>query len=187
MDIILFYNSLLQTIIMLVTVVVTWTIYKRKHTDIRKDTARRILIEYNKSAELLVDIKSVITEDASSYNIRKLLAIDFYDYNYWEFHNHILYRKFSESEFKNINIYFQKLKNLFDLLETIKRLTEEELKGLFLNATMNKAQNNIECPANLSSCVLLPQDYTVPILELCKEMDVLAKIFPKEKLELLSR
>ncbi len=186
-DNILFWNALLQTFIMFVTVVVTWFIYQRRQIDIRKDAARRILVEYETSVDLLIDIKQIISPDASNYDVMKLLAINFYDYSYWKNHNHILYRELNVSEFKNINTYFNKLKNMCDTLGMIKNLTEDEIKNLYGNAAMEKALHNNDCPANLSLCIVLPKEYTIPILEACKEMDLLVKIFPKEKIESLSK
>lgn len=186
MDKISLINSIVQTVVMVATVVVTWIIYAKKQKDTRKDTARRVLVEYEKSVDLLNSIKEIISEDATRFDVRKLFAVNFLNNNYWEEHSHILRRELNDSEFKNINLYFEKLKILFDILGMIKRLTEEEYKSHHVKNMMGNIQGGTTTEPPLV-IISQPLDYTIPVLEICKEMVDLVKIFPKEKIEKVCR
>lgn len=181
-------NSILQTAVMVITVVVTWRIYKNTQKDKKKDVARKILVEYEKGMELLEKAKEIITEDAMNYNVRKLITINYVNCNFWEDNGHILRKNLNESEFKNIELYFRNLKNLSELLDSIKEMTKQEYLDFYqrYNETLlgKELSQNQDTPILR---VLLPADYTISVIDKCKEIELLSKVFPKEKIGKLSK
>lgn len=190
--------SFTQTVIMIATVGVTWKIYKRKQIDTQRDVARKILVEYNKSIELIKNAKEIISEDLQRYDVKKLLAISKIDFSYWDNNGYMLSGKLNESEYKNIEVYFEKMEILFELLQNMKDLAKEqyinyyqkynekklevywnELKKDDMDDIRNKPRPNISTTQ--------PIEYTASTVEKYKEIELLLKIFPKEKLESLAK
>lgn len=174
-------NDMIQTAIMLITVIVTWKIYKRKKRDEIKDCAKQLYVEYEKSVEMLSDINKIISEDASIYRTDILFSINDLNYDFWERSGHLLYRQLDESEFKNIDLYFQKLKNILQMLTLIKELTVEEYKEYYTSAAKD------DKTPEKSASLMQPREYTAPIVTMTKQMQSLIKIFPKEKLQNLMK
>lgn len=172
-------NSIIQTIIMILTVGVTWGIYKRKQKDTKKDVARKVIVEYEKSIDLLNDAKQIISEDASQFDIMKLLAIDYINCDFWDDNRYTLQQELNASEFKNVEIYFRKFKILFEILETIKQLTKDQYTYEYQNSIKNSGQPAVK--------IFQPTEYTQLVVEKCKEIELLLKIFPKEKLETIAK
>lgn len=126
-------NSILQTVIMIVTVLVTWRIYVRKQKDIKKDSAKRILVEYEKSVDSIEKVKGIVSADATQMDLGKLFSVSNFSFDYWENNGHILYRELNDSEFKNIDLYFQKLEKLFEMLQAMKSLAKVEYEKYYRN------------------------------------------------------
>lgn len=188
-------NNIIQTIILAVTVVVTWIIYTRKQRDQRKEVARKILVEYEKSIDVIQNAKKIVSEDLKNYDVVRLLDVSYINFDYWEKKGHILYRKLNDSEFKNIEIFFQKLNILFELLQTMKDTTKSQYEDYYQKVNGIKLKSFLdgdnETPKSLEAMtilqVILPREYTGSVLEECKDIDLLIKIFPKEKLKKIAK
>lgn len=190
--------SIIQTVIMIVTVIVTWKIYKRKQIDTQRDIARKILVEYNKSIELIKNAREIISEDMQRYDVKKLLSISQIDFSFWDNNGYILSRNLNESEYKNIEVYFEKMEILFELLQTIKDVTKEQyinfyqkynekLLEVYWDEQKEDDKNDIRNRPRPQISVTQPIEYTSSVVEKYKEIELLLKVFPKEKLESLAK
>lgn len=177
-------NSILQTVIMIVTVLVTWRIYVRKQKDIKKDSAKRILVEYEKSVDSIEKVKGIVSADATQMDLGKLFSVSNFSFDYWENNGHILYRELNDSEFKNIDLYFQKLEKLFEMLQAMKSLAKVEYEKYYININMGIMNSEKE---GYHLVIMQPTEYTVPVLQICQDLEMLIKIFPVEKIEKLTK
>lgn len=180
-------NSILQTVIMIVTVFVTWRIYVRKQKDIKKDSAKRILVEYEKSVESIEKVKGIVSADATQMDLGKLFSVSNFSFDYWENNGHILYRELNDSEFKNIDLYFQKLEKLFEMLQAMKSLAKVEYEKYYINI-LNINMGIVESDKKGDNLIIMqPAEYTVQVLQICEDLEMLINIFPVEKIEKLTK
>ena len=174
---------------------VTWIIYKRKQSDKRKDVARKILVEYRKSIELIRNAREIISEDLKNYDVRKLYSINHIDFSFWENNGYVLSHKLNDSEYKNIEIYFEKIEIMFELLQTIKDVTKEQYISFYQKYNEEKLkvywdqmqENDIRTRERPQVSATLPLEYTSQVIEKCKELELLLNVFPKEKLDNLAK